>query len=483
MWAELELVDANWFSAQPFLRLRASSCYGSQFGGAFVCVLTVDERIRLKKCVRVDSFGEFQLSIPVDSRQVSIQVRLRSTVHANCCALFKGSFSAPGPTGGTALVGFERTYIVGFMVYDNQYDSMDPTDRWNLNSVFSRQADPNGLVPEFNPYWNFQQPDYPQGNPGDVVLYWKQIQDKGDKILLSLGGATLDDLDTAFPSAAYAENWADSFAFFFWGAAAPNPLEWGPDGSGGFESLATNDGTPFAFDGIDIDFETTGTTSRSQALITRLRSHADANNKIITCAPQAPYLTSPNVFNGNGAFPVYSPSFNGALSTFDSHIGEASLFAADYVNNFDAILVQFYNQFGGLTYPGQANFAQVLANQAWLSLQGTTPGRPPAKIYIGLGFDATNYSDPTPPPSAATVAADIDTGVAAAEALINTENGSAIPITEWLGGVMVFQSPQGNQYTLDVLANSTTLPNRFMLYGGQNLLTPFDENTNPAWPI
>ncbi|KAF5373590.1 hypothetical protein D9758_000802 [Tetrapyrgos nigripes] len=158
----------------------------------------------------------------------------------------------------------------------------------------------------------------------------KACQAKGKIVTLSMGGATGA---ATFTSDAQAESFAELVWDLFLGGSS--------------------DTRPFGdavLDGVDLDIEGGGSTGYA-AFVTRIRSLADGASKpyYVTAAPQCP-------------FP-------------DGNLG-------DVLNavGFDAVYVQFYNNFCGLNNfdnPNAWNFA------TWDSWARETSPNPDVKIYIG----------------------------------------------------------------------------------------------------
>ncbi|GJE89922.1 glycoside hydrolase family 18 protein [Phanerochaete sordida] len=155
----------------------------------------------------------------------------------------------------------------------------------------------------------------------------KTCQSKGKAITLSLGGATGQ---IGFSSDSQAQQFATQiWNLFLGGSSSTRPF-----------------GTA-VLDGIDLDIES-GTPAHYAAFVTQIRTLAAPTGKkyIITAAPQCPYP--------------------------DAYIG-AALNEAD----FDAVYVQFYNNYCGLDQPSDYNFA------TWDNWAKTTSFNKDVKVYIG----------------------------------------------------------------------------------------------------
>ncbi|KAI0260435.1 glycoside hydrolase superfamily [Gloeopeniophorella convolvens] len=152
-------------------------------------------------------------------------------------------------------------------------------------------------------------------------------QKNGKIVTLSLGGA---DAKPGFSSDSQAEAFADQiWNSFLGGSSGPRPF-----GNA-------------VLDGVDLDIEE-GAPTGYAAFVNQIRSHAKGSTKrfYITAAPQCP-------------FP-------------DANIGQALNDAS-----FDAVYVQFYNNYCGLDQPKEYNFA------TWDHWAKTTSANKDIKVYIG----------------------------------------------------------------------------------------------------
>jgi chitinase len=152
-------------------------------------------------------------------------------------------------------------------------------------------------------------------------------QKNGKIVTLSLGGA---DSEPGFSSNSQAEAFADLIWNSFLGGSSPTR----PFGSA-------------VLDGVDLDIES-GSPSGYAAFVKQIRAHAKGANKqfYVTAAPQCP-------------FP-------------DASIGEALNEAP-----FDAVFVQFYNNYCGLNHQQDYNF------DTWDTWAKTQSPNPNVKVYIG----------------------------------------------------------------------------------------------------
>ncbi|KAJ3524077.1 hypothetical protein NM688_g8625 [Phlebia brevispora] len=161
-------------------------------------------------------------------------------------------------------------------------------------------------------------------------------QSKGKIVTISLGGATGAD---TFSSASQATSFADQIWNLFLGG-----------------SSSTRPFGAAVLDGVDLDIEG-GSTEYYTNFVTQLRSHMNGASKqyFITGAPQCPF---PDAYLGSVINAV----------------------------GFDALYVQFYNNYCGLnsySNPNDWNFA------TWDNWAKTTSPNPNVKIYIGAPASST----------------------------------------------------------------------------------------------
>ncbi|KAI0045076.1 carbohydrate-binding module family 5 protein [Auriscalpium vulgare] len=161
-------------------------------------------------------------------------------------------------------------------------------------------------------------------------------QSKGKIVTLSIGGATGA---VGFTSDAQAQAFGDTIWNLFLGGSSSTR----PFGSA-------------VLDGIDLDIEG-GSSAHFPAFVNQIRSHASGASKkyYVTGAPQCPY---PDAYMGSIINAV----------------------------GFDAVYVQFYNNYCGLTgfsNPNDWNFAQ------WDTWAKTVSPNPNVKVYIGAPASST----------------------------------------------------------------------------------------------
>jgi hypothetical protein len=359
--------------------------------------------------------------------------------------------------------------IVSFLIPD-----IGTTSNWRLDSTFTNfgggiwfSGSNAGTIT--NPNTSF--------NGGNLIGYFRMLQGQGKKVLVSIGGATFD-LPNAIPNVTVATNLADSINYALFGASTPS--------NGWARVIGDSPATPFIFDGIDLDFEQVSATDISvmTTFVSRLRANLPAG-KTLECAPEIPYFRSGNAraFNGNGVTYPYA-NYNDALTTLNT-TSTNTLFSVNNIGLFDTILIQFYNQSND-QYPGPSptygsSFPYILSQAAYLCLSSTTPNRPTPKIAIGLVSDSTrSYGSPNPWPPASTIALPLWQGILDAQAIIVAARPGTV-ITDWLAGLMSWDSPLGQTYLSAIIATpNTSFPNNQYLYGGQNYSIPVTLG-NPGW--
>jgi len=358
-------------------------------------------------------------------------------------------------------------FVVGFLLYDQRWANPSQGNVWWLDSQFGTLIFDTRLN-NGNP-WYYENTAY-----GDVFAYFINLQAKGAKIILSLGGETAT-IATLIPNTTVATNLGESMAFLCTGTGS-NPLF--------FPLMKDHNNNSFRFDGIDFDFENNAATDTTTVttLLTTLRTAAPS--AVITCAPQPAYLFPgitipyqyPSAFNANGAYAAYA-DINAELTSLNPRTtNNAALLDVDNISNFTYILMQYYNQ-NADQYPGGQSFSQILAQLAYLAQ--TSTNKP--KIYIGLLSNIQGGSYPNPIPPALSLVTPIETGINQAQAKL-VAAGKTVTISDWLGGIFVWDSPSANSYGSTIVSNSTilsALPKPLVLYGGQEWSLTGPEN--PGW--
>ncbi|KAJ7594056.1 glycoside hydrolase [Mycena floridula] len=256
--------------------------------------------------------------------------------------------------GITSTYGYDNSRNDNLAVYygQNSYGASHPSDSANFQAALSHycQDDTINAIPIAFLNVFFSTGGLPEinlantCNPTDSAVFSgtslancqfmaadiQACQAKGKIVTISLGGATGA---ASFASDAQAETFADTIWNLFLGG-----------------SSSTRPFGAAVLDGIDLDIEG-GSSNGYAAFVTRIRSHANGASKkyYVTGAPQCPF---PDAYMGSVINAV----------------------------GFDAIYVQFYNNFCGLTNfnnPNAWNFA------AWDTWAKTVSPNKNVKIFIG----------------------------------------------------------------------------------------------------
>ncbi|KAL0950817.1 hypothetical protein HGRIS_007581 [Hohenbuehelia grisea] len=177
----------------------------------------------------------------------------------------------------------------------------------------------------------------------------RTCQSKGKIVTISLGGATGK---VGFSSDAQAQGFAQQiWDMFLGGGGCSSPFSEAPRANNcEMPSITDSNMRPFGnavLDGVDLDIES-GSAAHYAAFVNRLRSLSRGASKryYITAAPQCPFPDE-----------AVGAALNGAP--------------------FDAVYVQFYNNFCESSSPSQFNFA------TWDNWARKTSPNPNVKVYIG----------------------------------------------------------------------------------------------------
>jgi len=280
--------------------------------------------------------------------------------------------------------------------------------------------------------------DYPATPPGGITgpEFLSSLQTDGNKIVISLGGATANPavLSTMFqiggagPAGTTALRQSLAYAFFG-GSAAENPLNFNNTSWSGFQ-----------FDGIDLDIEAATPFGYNMfQLASELKTFKP--DILITAAPQTPYIVSSfavgSGLNANGTFFSYTNMF-GSTNLNTEYVGVSTNAIQDSVLGpnavVDYIFLQCYNN-DSFSYPGTANWTKNLA--AW-GLQSVL-----AEAKLILAF-ASQDGAPIFNPTDANFISTLNGSAVAANLLIQgfsspQVTGGAPPFTtvsttDWLGG-------------------------------------------------
>jgi hypothetical protein len=208
---------------------------------------------------------------------------------------------------------------------------------------------------------------YPGAEPSpNGVQYLSTLQQAGNKLVVSLGGGTANPsvLSTLFgnPTSydAGAANLANSIAYaYFKGPAALNPL--------GYASTAW---AGFSFDGLDLDIEAnTPSTTTLYVFASTLKANPGFSGKILTAAPQTPYVGTgyPSGLNANGTFASFGIIENNTnlSATYVGNTGnQKAMLAPDAGQLIDYHFLQVYNN-SFYTYPTSELGNWVNVTAAW----------------------------------------------------------------------------------------------------------------------
>lgn len=369
----------------------------------------------------------------------------------------KDSASASFSTNSAPPTALQSIFVIDFLLFDGIQWVIDQQNIPDIGQWFLTGGQAGQI----------------QANTGQSVIpYLKSLQAQGCKILLSFGGGglTAPILATMF---ANPQNTAASICYaLLTKGSGTNPL--------GFAKT----GTPwadFAFDGIDMDVEV-NTPQPSDQYAVLQAIHALVPSAILTSAPQAPNITTPNAFGGNGngswyPFPHVYPSdtlanYNTASST--SAFMYPPLLASC---GMSYMFVQFYNQ-GPSWYPGTpgTSFVPALAMWGFLCVKSQAVLGTGCKIIVGF---ATN--DGNPIWNLATDGPALNSAINAANALITAESGfSSVVPSMWLAGWGAWNSPSANSAVGAVYSASgvTNLPAGATMLYTNNSGSP---SLNPGW--
>ena len=329
--------------------------------------------------------------------------------------------------------------------------------------------------------------------------YLSSVKGLGNKLILSMGGAssTAPVLSTMFGNpTSYdqgAVDLADSIAYaYFNGPGDKNPL-----------GFARTNFEGFAFDGIDLDIESaTPSTTTLKVFADTLRANSGFANKIITAAPQTPYLTqgAGSALNANGTFTSFS-AMNPATNLNEVYTGNAgnqeSLLSPTSGSLIDYHFIQVYNN-GAYSYPTGAtngNWNNVVAAWGIQSLQSGFPGAHPKNIYAFATTDGTPLFDAGADASAFNASlVTANSTIRAFSTVTGVLPYSSITIADWCAGIgfwaantnvaggtsssiPVMSTMYGQPSTLNNMPTHTT-----MTYGGVFNSDPWGINTDTPIP-
>ena len=263
------------------------------------------------------------------------------------------------------------------------------------------------------------------GNPEGLKDKFKELQGQGAKVLVSFGGANFDPSDITTSEVADALAQAIAYSFLG-GKELPPPNSQLADWKRVF--------CDWTFDGVDLDLEQSAGPPKfhNSVWVTLAKSIKKyAPKSTLTGAPQSPYL-----YNMAVASPYGVPFPNGANNTCGNISPPASgdfLLSTSNVHLFDALLVQFYNQYDAEEFPTEKNFPARLCQLVKLVSSSSASGQKP-QIYIGVTAKGEKGSMNGVPPG---VYNPEKIGNAINEAIKEAEGPNT---SWWFGGIMGWQS-------------------------------------------
>ena len=317
--------------------------------------------------------------------------------------------------------------------------------------------------------------------PGGISgpQYLSTQQGAGSKIILSLGGAsdgpttlsTMFGLESGGSYDVGAENLANSLAYAYFGGSGDNPL-----------GFAKTEFEGFAFDGIDLDIEAvTPSTTTLQVFLSTLKGNPAFAGKIVTAAPQTPYLTQATTsgLNANNTFTSFS-AMNPATVLNEVYTGNAgnqlSVLSPTSGGLIDYHFIQCYNN-ASYSYPTGAtngNWNNVVAAWGIQSLQcGYSDSKPyPKNIYAFATTDGNPLWDPVGDASA------FNASLVTANSTIrgfSTTSGvlpySSVTIADWCVGIGYWAA------NTNVSSGSSSLPVLSTMYGQPSTLNNMPTDT------
>jgi hypothetical protein len=383
-----------------------------------------------------------------------------TTFTISSLATAMSTIAGPAPTTVSTLIG------VGFLTFGTGGFSSIILDTSQNAEVGNWQAD--GVIT----YGATPAITGPQ--------YLSSVQGLGNKLILSMGGAssTVPVLSTMFGNpTSYdqgAINLADSIAYaYFNGPGDKNPL-----------GFARTDFEGFTFDGIDLDIEAAApSTTTLKVFASTLRVNSGFSNKIITAAPQTPYLTqgSGSALNANGAFTSFSAMNPATLlnAVYTGNAGDqTSLLSPTSGSLVDYHFIQVYNN-AAYSYPTGAtsgNWNNVVAAWGIQSLQSGFPGAHPKNIYSFATTDGTPLFDAGA--DAAAFNASLSTANSTIRAFSTTAGVfpyASVNVADWCAGVGFWAA------NTVVATGSSSIPVMSTMYGQPSTLNNMPTHTTMTY--
>ena len=238
----------------------------------------------------------------------------------------------------------------------------------------------------------------------------------------------------------------------------------------------------FAFDGLDMDVET-NTPQPSDQYAVLQAIHTLVPSAILTSAPQAPNITTPNAFggNGNGSWYPFPHVYSGdTLALYNTASSTSAWMYPPLLSScgMNYMFVQFYNQ-GPSWYPGTpgTSFIPALAMWGFLCVKSQAVLGTGCKVIIGFAT-----TDGQPLWNQATDSVAVNSAITSANSLITAEAGfSSVVPSMWLAGWGAWNSPSANSVVAGIYSPAGGIPNlpsgAVQLYSN-NAGSP---SKNPEW--
>ena len=287
-----------------------------------------------------------------------------STQYSVVVTAVNSAGTAPSSPLSVTTAPFLNIATVGFLVPNSQL-VVSPNNQWTINTSGSTQLGT----------WDLSTGQ----NSGSGATYLSNLQTAGVKVLLSLAGGAVQSYTPVIPTGAIADDFISSLCYACLGISCPNP--WGWTRLSGF-----------VFDGFDLDIEGIANSldfTSMTNLATKFRALC-GTSKILTCAPQTPNVAadagqSPIGLTNNGTVFNY-PTFATPVTQITTG-GQSLLSAGTFLNNFDYVFLQMYNQ-DVSAYPPSPAFTQLLSQWAYACKISST------KLVLGIGTTDTGQGPP-----------------------------------------------------------------------------------------
>lgn len=317
----------------------------------------------------------------------------------------------------------------------------------------------------------------------DGKAYLNSIRAKADtKLIVSMGGSGMNQfLAQAFPSVQGAVDLCNTIWNVLFGAGSPNTLNWANTAWAGLPNR-------LFFDGLDIDMEGTIGTGilagfMEQWIINQATYGGAVGHKILTMAPQSPntwMTTSPStsVFTNNMTAVPYSTSDADVEPIATGFLTSDALIAPKYLQHYDYVFVQCYNQ-GTALYPGGVSFDPQMSQWAYLVMKARQVSSG-VNTKLIFGFASTDASPlwnaTTDAPALATAINQINVTVSAQ---IVADGGLACVPTDWCGGFGQWNSPTNIPQITAVYSSGSVLTKA--LVGNTAMLYANASGNNTTW--